>query len=212
MELPSSSEPHAELARRVTLGPVRSARDDWEMEQLAAVVAATTEAQGDWLSRNSTLIVGIVGIIVSGLLGPAVAALLTARRERQKDKRELIASRRDDLRALLDEAAAVLGRAVANLRPLLEAEQAGRAAPREPAEFLGTLFPLGQRLSLRLPPDHEVVTNYHAVRTKLIALSKATASQGAWEAAVSEFESVRAGFLDAGRAALQAPMSEKQEI
>ncbi len=181
------------------------------MDELALLAAAATDADKSWLSRHSTLIVGVVGIVVSGFVGPTVTALFTSRRERNKDTRSRIATQRDDLRDRLDEAATVLGGAVANLRPLLDAEQAGRESPKEPSEFLGTLFPLGQRLRLRLPEAHPVLTTYDEVRRKLLALSRATGSQNEWDTAVRDFEESRARFLDAGRAALQAPISEKGE-
>lgn len=93
---------------------------------LLAAVAATVQ-DDDWLSRNSTLIVGVVGIVFSGFIGPTVVAVFTGRRERARDARALAVARQDDLRDLLDEAAQVLSGAVGRLRPLLAATLA-RAA------------------------------------------------------------------------------------
>jgi hypothetical protein len=63
---------------------------------------------GDWLSNHSTLIVGVVGIVVSGILGPAASVWLSRKSARQQFKRDLIVARRDDLRQLVDEAALLL--------------------------------------------------------------------------------------------------------
>lgn len=51
--------------------------------------AATTPAKAEqsWLQENATLIVGVVGIVVSGFIGPTVTGWLTSRREQAKDKR-----------------------------------------------------------------------------------------------------------------------------
>jgi hypothetical protein len=181
------------------------------VDVLTTFATVAAKAGDGWLSRHATLIVGVVGIIVSGFVGPTVTALFTSKRERDKDARGRAAARREDLRDLLDEAAKVLGGAVANLRPLLDAQLAGREAPREPAEFLGSLFPLGQRLRLRLPGGHDVISTYDEVRERLIVLSHATASEAEWDTAVQNFEDARAVFLDTGRAALAAPISEQGE-
>jgi hypothetical protein len=183
------------------------------MTYVLALVAGARDATDDgWLRDNATLIVGVVGIVVSGLMGPSVAAAWTSRRERQSDHRALVVARRDDVRALLDEAARVLGGAVGHLRPLLAAEQRGEPPPQEAADFLGSLVPLGQRLRLRLPSEHDVIAAYERVREKLRVLAQATQSQSAFDAAVDEFEAERERFLAAGRAALQAPISEESQI
>jgi hypothetical protein len=180
----------------------------------ALTVAAQTAQNADrgWLAENGTLVVGIVGIIVSGIAGPTVAAVLSARRERAKDKRALIAARRDDVRAVVDEAAKLLGGAVSALRPLLAAELAGDAPPPGPRDFLGALVPLGQRLRLRLPEDSPVVAAYDATRHRLVDLADATGSQAAFDEAVEAFEDARQEFLDEARKVLQAPVDEDKEI
>jgi hypothetical protein len=177
-------------------------------------LAAQTAQQADrgWWEENSTLIVGVVGIVFSGFVGPSVVAFFTARRERSKDKRALIVARRDDLRTLVDEAARVLGGAVSALRPLLAAELAGKEAPKEPRDFLSALVPLGQRLRLRLPATHPVVEAYDATRDKLLALAGATDSQDAFDAAITEFETARQVFLDEARKVLQSPVDEDREL
>lgn len=171
--------------------------------------AARQAAESNWWSEHSTLIVGVVGIVVSGFIGPTITAVLTSRRERQKDQRAYIVGGRDDLRALVDHAAESFGGAVSKLRPALQAEQAGAPLPKEAVDFLGTLFPLGQRLRLRLPEDDPVVHAYDAVREKLLGLSKATTSQEAFDKAADEFELSRAAFLNAARVKLQMPIPKE---
>src|ERR1700709_2082735 len=172
--------------------------------------AATSEQ--DWLSIHSTLLVGVVGILVSGLVGPTVTAAWTNRRERKHDHHATVLARRDDLRVVIDEAAKILGSAVSNLRQLLAAQEKGDPLPAGPTDLRGSLVPLGQRLRLRLPDQNSVVANYEASRKKLIDLSHATATQAEFDQAAKEFESHRESFLDAGRDALQSPISAKVQI
>lgn len=80
------------------------------MSTFAVLVAAAERP--DWLSRNSTLVVGVVGIVFSGLVGPSVTAWWTARREREKDRRAIAAARQEDLRDVLDGVATTLGGAI----------------------------------------------------------------------------------------------------
>lgn len=178
---------------------------------LLAVAQTAHKASSDWWSDHATLIVGVVGIVFSGFVGPTVTGWWSARREREKDQRALVLARRDDLRALVDEAARVLGGAVAQLRPLLQAELEGRTPPKEPADFLGSLFPLGQRLRLRRAEGDAVVTTFDNARLQLLNVAGATRSQDAFDAATVTFEAARADFLEAGRKAIQAPVSHKQE-
>jgi hypothetical protein len=125
---------------------------------LLAAARAVAEDDG-WISRNSTLVVGVVGIVFSGFVGPSIVAYFTGRRELAKDARTLTVARQDDLRDVLDEAAQVLSGAVGRLRPLLAAALAGEDLPKDPADFLGSLAPLGHRLRLRLPDADPVVSS-----------------------------------------------------
>jgi hypothetical protein len=176
---------------------------------LAAGLAANHE---DSWTRHSTLVVGVVGIVFSGFVGPTATGLLTDWRERKRDKRALVVARREDLLIVVDEAAAVLAGAVTKLRPLLAAVEAGQNAPKEPADFISTVFPLGQRLRLRLPGHHAVVVAYEEAREKLVILSKATSSQAVFDTAIESFEASRAAFLDAARMSLHAPIKKETVI
>ena len=171
------------------------------------LILAATEPHKGWLEENSTLIVGTVGILVSGLVGPSVAARWTTRLEREKDTRARSIARRDDLRVIVDEAAKALGGAVARLRPALEAQQSGQPLSQDTRDFLADLFTLGQRLRLRVPAVDPMVSSYDTAREQLIAVSRATNSQAAFDAAATTFEDRRADFLDQSREALNAPIS-----
>jgi hypothetical protein len=174
------------------------------VEALLPIAASPSKG---WLAENSTLIVGIVGIVVSGVLGPTVAAVMTAKREREKDARARIVDQRNDLREVVDSAAKALGGAVPRLRPALEAQVKEEPLPTGARDFLSELFTLGQRLRLRLLREDPVVKSYDAARAQLIALSKATGSQAEFDTAAKVFEDLRAIFLDQAREALMAPIS-----
>jgi hypothetical protein len=166
----------------------------------------------DWVSTHETLLVGVVGIFVSGLVGPSITAAWTNRRERTRDHHTTVTDRRDDLRTVVDEAAKVLATAVSSLRPLLAAREQGRELPPGPSDLLGSLVPLGQRLRLRLPAKHSVVVEFEAAREKLLGLSRATDTQANFNRAAEDFEAHREAFLNASRKALHSPISRKVEI
>jgi hypothetical protein len=167
---------------------------------------------GDWLSTHGTLIVGVVGIIVSGVLGPSIATLLSRRNARQQFKRELIVGRREDLTRLLDEAAKLLGVSGSNLRRGREARAAGVGPPSDVEEWERAVFPLGQRLRLHLPAEHSVVAAYEQVREMLTMLAEAGGDEAAYTRTWEQFEQARSRFLEAARVALQAPVDEQMEI
>ena len=168
-------------------------------------------SNGDWLSNHSTLLIGIVGIVVSGILGPAVTIGLSRKSARQQFKRDLIVTRRDDLASLLDEAALLLGAGGTNLRLLNEATDRNPAPPSA-REWARSIFPLGQRLRLRLPDEHAVVRAYDDVRQRLTDAQEGITSEEAFSDALDRYEQARTAFLDAAREAVQAPVDEDQEI
>ncbi len=173
------------------------------------LILAAAEPHKGWLAENATLIVGIVGILVSGLVGPSIAAQWTTQREREKDARARLMAQRDDLRDVVDEAAKALGGAVAQLRPALEAQLKGQPLPPETRDFLAELFTLGQRLRLRAPANDAVVQSYDAAREQLIEVSRATKSKTDFNEAATQFDSRRAVFLDKSRGALHAPIPDE---
>ncbi len=171
---------------------------------MTPMILATAEHKG-WLAENGTLLVGVVGILVSGLVGPSIAARWTTMREREKDARARLAAHQDDLRIVVDEAAKALGGAVARLRPALEAQLRGEPIPADTRDFLAELFTLGQRLRIRAPAADPLVRAYDAARDQLKVLSRATGSKADFDGAADVFDDRRAAFLDASRDALTAP-------
>jgi hypothetical protein len=167
---------------------------------------------GDWLSNHSTLLVGVVGIVVSGILGPAASVWLSRKSARQQFKRDLIVARRDDLRQLVDEAALLLGAGGTNLRLLNEANSHKVHPPAAASEWARSVFPLGQRLRLRLPAEHDVVRAYDDVRQRLTDAQEAVSDEAAFDDALDRYEQARAVFLEHARAAVQAPVNEEEEI
>jgi len=108
------------------------------------------------------------------------------------------------LRALLDEAAVLLASGATNLRHLRENDQQKSA---ELSNWLSQVFPLGQRLRLRLREDNQVVRSYDDVREALVK-----AGETDIEIAISEFETKRRHFLDLARKELSKEIPEDGEI
>lgn len=154
---------------------------------------------------DNAVVVGVTGILVSGVIGPAVAAWL-ARQSRLRDfHREQVAERRDELRKVLDEAAVLLASGPTNIRILREARE-GEEVDRARA-WLSTVFPIGQRLQLWLPPSHPVVASYERVREGLVdAAGAGTSAEG--DAVLNRFEEERRLFLGSARDALLSRIPE----
>jgi hypothetical protein len=155
---------------------------------------------------DAALITAITGIVVSGVVGPAVTGWVTRANERRRLDREQAAKRRDDLRELVDEAAGLLAAGATNLRLMWEAQAAGSTPLPDVVDWPSKVYVLEQRLRLRLAADHEVVQRYEAVRGQLVAAAEARDDEESHEAALSEFERLRGAFLDAGRAELERPV------
>jgi len=154
---------------------------------------------------DSAVVLGVTGILVSGVVGPTVAAWL-ARRARSRDfHREQVAHRRDELRRLLDEAASLLASGPTKIRVLHE--RSSQSDVEEAEAWLGQVFPIGQRLQLWLPADHPVVSSYERVRERLIDAATAGAGPAA-DPVLSQFEEERRWFLDHARNALLSPIPE----
>ncbi len=151
---------------------------------------------------DATLAASITGIVVSGVVGPQVTAWSIRRANRRQFNRDQAARRRDDLRSVLDEAAVLLASGATNLRLLRETPTV------ELRDWLSSVFPLGQRLRLRLPGDDEVVAAYNEVREAL-----ATTAEGVEpdvDSAIADYERKRERFLDLARAALTAEILEEE--
>lgn len=154
---------------------------------------------------DNAVIVGVTGIIVSGVVGPSVAAVLARRSRSREFHREQVAARRTELRKLLDEAASLLASGPTNVR-ILHEQTAGAELERARA-WLSQVFPIGQRLQLWLPADHAVVISYERVRERLVEAAQAGPAPTA-DVILDQFESERAAFLERARAALLSPIPE----
>jgi hypothetical protein len=161
---------------------------------------------------NTTLIVSITGIAVSGIVGPSTTAWAARRAARSQFLRDRAADRRDELKKLLDEAASVLGLGATRLRQVWELDRAGR----ETTEFQSwseQVFLIGQRLRLRLRADDAIVVSYDAVRQKLVMAGELVSQSDAerYETALADFEAAREGFLATSQATLDAPISIEED-
>lgn len=152
---------------------------------------------------SSAAILGVTGIVVSGVVGPLVAGWAMRRGDQQRFEREQLQRRREDLRAIVDEGAALLGTGATNLRVAHEAASRGEPGPADVGDWAGNVHLLGQRLLLRLSSADPVVRSYEGVRAALIAVGETYGDAARYPAAVMEFEECRADFLDKARAALE---------
>ena len=152
---------------------------------------------------SSAVILGVTGIVVSGIAGPAVSAWFSRRGDQQRFARDQLERRRDDLRAVVDEGAALLGRGETNLRLAHEAVSGGGHEPAAVTEWASRVHLLGQRLLLRLPEDDPVVVAYEAVRSALVEVATTYGQGSQYQSAVTAFEQQRTDFLDKARGTLQ---------
>lgn len=151
---------------------------------------------------SSAVVLGVTGIVVSGIAGPAVSAWFSRRGDQQRFARDQLQRRREDLRAVVDEAAALLGPGETNLRLAHEAVARGEAEPTDVKEWASRVHLLGQRLLLRLPENDAVVVAYEGVRAALLEVGETYGDEARYPAAVASFEEKRGDFLDKARAAL----------
>lgn len=145
---------------------------------------------------SDAVVLGITGIVVSGVVGPAVAAWLARRAELGRFDRDQVSHRREQVRALLDEAAVLLASGPTNLRVLREAP-AGSSEKDHASDWLRQVFPIGQRLQLWLPGDHPAICSYEEVREALVQAVEASTLES--EGALSRFEGLREQFLEEAR-------------
>lgn len=157
---------------------------------------------------NTTLIVSIAGIAVSGIVGPSTTAWAGRRAARSQFLRDRAAERRDELEKLLDEAASVLGLGATRLRQVWELDRVGRQAT-EFQPWSEQVFLIGQRLRLRFRAHHPIVVSYDTVRQKLVIAGELVSQSDVerYEAALADFEAAREDFLATSQAALDAPIN-----
>jgi len=154
---------------------------------------------------NSTVAVSAVGIVVAGVVGPALSGWAARRADAQRFRREQSGKRRDDLRAVVDEAARLLALGATNIREIREAQAGDHAEPSDVRDWASNVHALQQRLLLRVPASDPVATTYQDVRDALIALDRPD-GQGL-EDAVRDFEQKRMAFLSAARTSLESAVS-----
>ena len=176
-------------------------------QRATRMFAACREPQEAMSDTTKTLLVAVAGILVSGVVGPAVTAWATRRANRQQFERDQAAKRREDFRSLVDDAAKLLGAGVTNLRIGREAREAGGGVPSEVTDWASAAHLLRQRLLLRRASEHQVMTTYAGVLDALEAVS-AAAEEAAYENAVTNYEQSMNAFLATARASLDAAVSE----
>jgi hypothetical protein len=148
---------------------------------------------------NATVVVSAVGILVSGVVGPAVSSWAGRRSDAQRFRRDDAARRRDDLSAVVDEAARLLAVGGTSVRLIREAREAMSLEPAEVKEWASSVHVLEERILLRVPATNPIAVTYHAVRESLIALDSTDAAQHAGD----DFEARRDSFLEASRVELE---------
>jgi len=152
---------------------------------------------------SNAAILGVTGIVVSGVVGPLVVGWTSRRGDRQRFERDQRQRRREDLQAVVDDGAVLLGAGETNLRLAHEAASQDAPPPADVGEWARNVHLLGQRLLLRLPANDSVVTKYEAVRKALIAVGETYGDEARYPQAVRDFEVRRGAFLDEARAALE---------
>ncbi len=152
---------------------------------------------------SNAAILGVTGIVVSGVVGPLVVGWMSRRGDRQRFERDQQQRRREDLQAVVDDGAVLLGAGETNLRLAHEAASQDAAPPADVGEWARNVHLLGQRLLLRLSTNEPVVTKYEAVRQALIAVGETYGDEARYPHAVTDFEARRSEFLDVARAALE---------
>jgi hypothetical protein len=152
----------------------------------------------------------ITGIAVSGVIGPGATAWATRLANRTQFVRDREAAKRDDLRALFDKAAQVLGVGPIRLRQIWEQDR-----DAETLELVRTwpdeVYVVGQRITLRLGATSPVAIAYDTVREGL--RTGAEIPPGDTErhnTALSRFEAERDAFLAAALAKLDEPIPTKE--
>lgn len=162
---------------------------------------------------SQALIVAIVGIVVSGVVGPSATAWAVRRAARKQFVRDQAGKRREELGVLLDHAASVLGLGPTRLRQMRDSGQSPDSLSDEQRAWPEQVYTLGQRLRLRLGGQHPVVEKYETVRLRLLdaAAVPAEAEQQTHENAVLRFEQARDAFLDEAQVTLDAPIPDKEQ-
>lgn len=147
------------------------------------------------LALSDTATISIVGILVSGVVGPGFAAHWARRRQKDDHQRDHVEKQHDDLSALLDSAAATLATGVTRLRKARSGDGSGLDA------WASEVHATYERLLLRVAVDDPVAISYKEARDRLTDLADVFGGEGV-DNAIAAFEEARAAYLDRARACL----------
>lgn len=148
------------------------------------------------LALTDTAAISIVGIVVSGVVGPGFAAWWARKRQEVDHRNEDAQKRADDLSALFDAAAATLAPGVTEFRRLRTGEDVDLAT------WAAQVHVTYERLLLRLPAEDPVASAYLSARERLVEVGETLrggAGLTAEEAAIDAFETARSDFLARAR-------------
>lgn len=148
---------------------------------------------------SNAAILGVTGIVVSGVVGPLIAFWAARNGDRRRYTLDARQRQHEDLQKVVDEGAVLLGAGQTNLRLAHEAASAGKDVPAEVKEWSSAVHLLGQRLLLRLPANDPIVASYEAVRGALLTLGHVYGNDERYEEAADDFESRRDSFLTEAR-------------
>lgn len=148
---------------------------------------------------SSAEVLGVTGIVVSGVVGPLIALWAARNGDRRRYSLDARQRQHEDLQKVVDEGAVLLGAGQTNLRLAHEAARAGNNVPEAVKEWSSAVHLLGQRLLLRLPTNDPIVVSYDAVREALVALGEVFGDEGRYAEAAKDFEARRSEFLTEAR-------------
>jgi hypothetical protein len=152
------------------------------------------------LALSDTAAISIVGIAVSGVIGPGFAAYWARSRQKDDHRHAHAEKEHDDLTALLDSAAASLASGATRLRKAKSGDEPGLDAW---AEDVHATY---ERLLLRVAADDPVAIAYEEARDRLNELADVFASPSAGseeDAAIAAFKQARTTYLERARVCLQ---------
>lgn len=150
---------------------------------------------------TDTAVISIVGIAVSGIIGPGVAARWARARQRADHHHERSERRYEDLARLLDDAAQLLAPGASRLRAMADNEVDLAELGAWPSQVHATY----ERLLLRLSAEDPVSEAYLAARGRLVGAARAfedKRSDPEIDELVDRFEEARMTFLARARQCL----------
>src|SRR4051794_38545980 len=97
---------------------------------------------------SNTVILGITGIVVSGVVGPLIAVWASRNGDRRRYDLDSRRRQYEDLQSVVDDGAVLLGAGETNIRLAHEAATSGTDVPAEVTEWSSRVHLLGERLLL----------------------------------------------------------------